>query len=259
MNRATSILKASAAALFITIIVASCTISFGDNKHKEGVVFCDSIGKGELDCEGKSSTFQTGDLYARLTTKKKFNTDQVRATIYILDGKIEREVDSRMLDVDPDWNTFAEPLTLNSPGKYKVTFVNKEGKKMGEGKVTIEGDPIAETEPLEAKLQFCTSIGEDYACDGESTVFSPGKLFVLLSLNQGIGVDRITASFVQHDAEGNPIGEPKTTEITVQPEWDVIAKDLTLEEAANYEIAFTMPDGTELAKGVISIYAESAL
>ncbi|MDP4090693.1 MAG: zinc-ribbon domain-containing protein [Bacillota bacterium] len=128
--------------LFATVVNSSIGAYKGATgtlfQHKSEVVFCEKV-DSKLHPINPGTTFSTEEFYVTLTTAAPFHTTEINLTIYKENGASESVVIDTDRTVNQDWSILAVPLTLNTPGKYKVTFSRtSDGVKLGEGIVTIK-------------------------------------------------------------------------------------------------------------------------
>jgi hypothetical protein len=101
------------------------------------IEFCERV-DDNLNVINSRFEFNPGIVYAKFSKLKPFNTDYLYATIYIIKGKSEMLFDKGSYEVNPDWGTFAIPITFYYSGTYKVEFRKIGSVKLAEGIVTIK-------------------------------------------------------------------------------------------------------------------------
>ncbi|MBK1811531.1 DUF4190 domain-containing protein [Clostridium sp. YIM B02505] len=105
------------------------------------VIFCEKI-DNNLNPINSSTTFSAGQVYVKFVTPATFKTTKIKIAIYYENGTTESIVDSKDEQVNQDWNTFAIPIKLTNPGKYKIVLTRLSDSSndinLGEGEVTIK-------------------------------------------------------------------------------------------------------------------------
>jgi len=101
-----------------------------------GIQFCAKVDEN-LACINPGTRFRVGIVYAKVEQSKRFNTNYLYVKIYSIKGASESLFDKGSYEVNPDWGTFAIPITFEYAGKYKVVFRKIGDEKIGEGIVTI--------------------------------------------------------------------------------------------------------------------------
>lgn len=130
------------AILLLSMIAYSCgkvTVSTSTSTSSDNqLYFCESYdtGKGEIN---KSDKFSTGSLTVIVNCqgkKQKFGVSEVDLKITDLDNNSEIASGTYTVNPDLDYSYFNN-VTFNSPGKYKVSAVKKDGTVIASGNVEI--------------------------------------------------------------------------------------------------------------------------
>lgn len=99
------------------------------------LIFCESV-DDELNPINQSETFSPGEITAFVKSSNSFGTSIIQLSVYKVAGKQEELVDRGKVEINPEWDAFAYPITLFNKGQYKVV-VKKDGDLITDNKVTI--------------------------------------------------------------------------------------------------------------------------
>ena len=100
------------------------------------VEFCKKV-NDNLECISPGDRFKNGTVYVKVEQNSPFETNYIYIKIYLLKGRSESLFDEGSYEVNPEWATFAVPITFGFKGKYKVVFRKLGDEKIAEGIVTI--------------------------------------------------------------------------------------------------------------------------